>query len=211
MDVRILQGVPRVRAATPLILLSGLLVLGLAGLPRPADGQVDPPENYSQLGFSAAPDAYVATLLVQPGEPFTLYVIATGPGGGALPFDVASAVWGVYAVCCGEDAEILGFSPTDGMSCSGEPLTGVNAAMSGCRDEDILTLAAVTMRFLSELPLTYIMRAGAFGPVVDCLGENHLLLGLDVEVTVDGDVTPREQTTWGKLKASYNGDARQAP
>ena len=49
-------------------------------------------DSYSRLGLSAAPDAYVPELTIQPDETFVLYVIAVGPHYGPLPFDVAETL-----------------------------------------------------------------------------------------------------------------------
>ena len=121
-------------------------------------------DSYSRLGLSAAPDAYVPELTIQPDETFVLYVIAVGPHYGPLPFDVAEANWAVYAACCGLQAEIVDVQYADGMTHTGQPLGGVKSELPVCYEGDVIMLAAVTFRFFRGTPSTYLMAAGASVP-----------------------------------------------
>jgi hypothetical protein len=167
------------------------------------DTRAQPLDSYSRLGLSAAPDAFVSELTIQPGETFVLFVIAVGPQYGPLPFDVAEANWAIYATCCGQQAEIVDIQYADGMTHTGHPLGGVKSEMPICYEGDVISLAAITFRFFRDTPSTYIMAAGASGPLYDCAGEIHLLMDLAVDVTVAGSLTPVPKLSWGSLKAGY--------
>jgi hypothetical protein len=182
----------------PRFLIPGCLALLLG-----TAAQAQPLDSYSRLGLSAAPDAFVSELTIQPGETFVLYVIAVGPQYGPLPFDVAEANWAVYAACCGLQAEIVDVQYADGMTHTGQPLGGVKSELPVCYEGDVIMLAAVTFRFLRDTPSTYLMAAGASGPLYDCSGEIHLLMDLAVDVTVAGSLTPDGRQSWGSVKAGY--------
>ena len=160
-------------------------------------------ESYSRLGLSASPDAYVSQLTIQPGEHFTLHLIAVGPQYGPLPFDVAEANWAIYATCCGQQAEIVSVAYSEGMEHAGSPLGGVKSLIPTCHDGPVVALAAITFNFFLTRPSTYLMAAGASGPLYDCTGEQHLLLDLAVDVTVAGSTVADDATSWGAVKSLY--------
>jgi len=182
----------------PRSLILGCLLLSLGTAAR-----AQPLDSYARLGLSATPDAYVPELTIQPGETFVLYVIAVGPQYGPLPFDVAEANWAVYAACCGLQAEIVDIQYADGMTHTGQPLGGVKSELPVCYEGDMITLAAITFRFFRDTPSTYLMVAGASGPLYDCAGEIHLLMDLAVDVTVPGSVAPDSKQSLGSVKAGY--------
>jgi hypothetical protein len=179
--------------------LVSLLLLVLMAHPLLAQN----PDQYSRLGLSAAPDQYVGTLEIDPGDSFTLYVIAVGPQYGPLPFGVSEAQWAIWSTCCGQTAFIRDVVYASGMDHNGEPLGGVKSTPPECLQESTIMLAAVTFTFYLNDPATYLMGAGAAGPLLDCQGEVHLLMDLVVNVTVRGTQTPNDVTSWGTLKALY--------
>jgi hypothetical protein len=160
-------------------------------------------DSYSRLGLSASPDAYVSQLTIQPGEHFTLHLIAVGPQYGPLPFEVAEANWAIYATCCGQQAEIVSVEYSEGMEHTGTPLGGVESLIPSCHDGPVVALAAITFNFFLTRPSTYLMAAGASGPLYDCTGEQHLLLDLAVDVTVAGPLVADDATSWGAVKSLY--------
>ena len=178
-------------------LLAGVVCLLLA---VPATAQME----YSRLGLSASPDAYVPSIEVSSDEYFTLYVLAKGPdGSNELPFDIASIPWAVFAPCCGASYEIVGIELNPLMEHDGIPFSGVVSSSEICIDENYLVLATITFDIWVEFPGNYLLPAGAIGPAIDCDGNSHFFFDMTVEAVVDGGLTPSNLSTWGEIKAMY--------
>jgi hypothetical protein len=180
-----------------LLPLAAVLLL-LAGA---ATAQLPPPN--ARLGLSAAPDRHEPILQIQLGDPFTLYMIATGNEGAPLPYSVSAFEWAVYAVCCGGAGEIIDVQYNPALSHEGHPFIGVMSTAPGCLEDGVLSLAAVTFVLDIDRPGSYLIHAGAIGPTRDCAGEGHLMMDLTVEVQVQGSTTTSHTRNWGSLKASY--------
>jgi hypothetical protein len=186
------------RWARTFIFLAAVVSVLVAWGPAPSSAQVI--TEYPHLGLSAAPDSYVSYKEIQPGEPFTLYMIMIGPYAQPLPFDFVQTRWAVYAVCCGATADITGVRYPDNIQHEGEPIGGVSSVVENCLDADVITLAEIDFLLLLNSPGAYLMAAGAIGPTLDCQGSTHLLMDLAVEVLVP---VPNRTRSWGEIKALY--------
>jgi hypothetical protein len=175
-------------------------------------------QDYPRLGLSAAPDAYVDSLTVQPDQEFTLYLVATGPNGTEpLPFGISSLQWAVFAGCCGVIFDIHEVTYNPQLDHVGHPLAGVVSTAPDCLDVDFLLLATLDFQIINAVPGTYLMPAGATGPAWDCAAESHLFLDLTVSVRLeeggvvstvpndssDGSSPASGPQTWGGVKANY--------
>lgn len=192
------------RASLPWPLLPAALGLVLALAAGPARAQ-EP--LLSRLGLSASPTEYVQVLETPVGQPFTLYLIATGPAeGGPLAFGLQSVSWAVYSACCaGSPVAVTGVEYNDACAHEGDPYFSVaTTAAGGCLAGDTVVLAALTFDWAYPGAWEFPLAAGATSPAYDCDGGEHFLSGLYVQVFGrDGGQTPAGEPSWGGVKALY--------
>lgn len=182
----------------PQAVLTAAFALMLA---LPATAQLE----FSMLGLSAEPDAYVAEKTVAFGEEFDLYVILTGPEGESpLPWILDSVNWAVLQNCCGGspayliDSELLG----PDLVHTGEPVVGVTSAAADCVQQDVVALARLTFTWVETPTRNFYLGAAATTAAVTCDEDFQLLSSRSVEITPTG-VTPAEESSWGAVKRLY--------
>jgi hypothetical protein len=164
-------------------------------------------QEFSRLGLSAAPDAYVASLETEIDQPFTLYVIVTGLAGQEpLPFDLYEVDWTVFTACCGDSPVLItGMDYPEETMHEGDPYDFVKSTAVDCLEDDVVMLASITFDWSEEFAgmTTFPVSAGASGPAQDCTSDYHVLMGLYVDVIGTPVQTDNEAVTWGGLKAGY--------
>ncbi len=164
-------------------------------------------QEFSTLGLSAVPDAYVPVLETPVDEPFTLYLIVTGPEGTEpLPFDLYEVDWTVFTACCGATPVLVTeFVYPESTIPAGDPFETMKSTAVSCLDDQVVLLATLSFDWseeyagLTEFPVS----AGAASPAEDCLGDYHILMGLHVQI-IGITQTPNQALTWGGLKATYS-------
>ena len=185
----------------PSRLTLSLLVVCVLTWPMLSAGQI----VFPRLGFSAAADAEVDSVVVAPLETFTLHVNLVG----ALPDEpldqeLSSISWIVLSVCCGANLEIHDYQFDPAFVSTGTPYTGVvSEPVGGCVDEDLLHFATLTVSLDIVDPGTYFVVAGPFENAVDCAGASPVLMDNPVRVIVQGEITPAEPLSWGTVKGMY--------
>ncbi len=169
-------------------------------------GAVAAQGEYSVLGLSAAPDAYVDEIDVAYGQDFQLYVIIAGPGAvEPLTRDFVSVNWAVLQACCGGSPATLIESDlhTDQLVHEGDPIYGVHTSAPTCVDAEIITVATLTFTWLYE-PVTgpFLLGAASMSAAEFCGGETEFLSGCSVRVAPLG-YTPAADHTWGEVKSLF--------
>jgi hypothetical protein len=86
---------------------------------------------------------------------------------------------------------------------TGHPLAGVVSSVETCLDQDIIWLATITVRVLSQQAEDLLWAAGPFGPIRDCNGEVPFFMSMPVTIKLEGEPTPTEVSPWGDIKAMY--------
>ena len=160
--------------------------------------------TFPRLGISASAESYVDSLAVESGQEFTLYVCAFGfEPGEPLNQDVSVLQWAVHQVCCGAILEVLETRYNPDFTHEGTPYMGVASSSETCVSADAIVLATLTVVMNAPEPGDYLAAAGPFAPAWDCEGNNPLFMDMPLTVTIDGDPTPGERSSWGELKALY--------
>jgi hypothetical protein len=182
------------------IVLAEMILAGIVPVPSQA-------QELSRLGLSAQPDAYVSVLETEIDQPFTLYLIATGPGGiSPLPFDLYEVDWRVFTACCGDSPVLItGFQYPANTVQEGDPYENMKSTAIHCLDADVVLLATFTFEWsdefagLTEFPLS----AGTASPAEDCEGGYHVLMGLYVTIVGVPAETAGQTDSWSDLKTLY--------
>ena len=159
---------------------------------------------YPRVGLSFSPDEYLESQVVVPGEEFTLYVCIFGPEAG-LPVDqpFTSLSWVIHQVCCGAEVDILNYDLNPELNNEGHPLVGVLTTADTCYDRESTLLATMTCTLDNPTPGGVLWAAGPSDAAYDCTGGNALFMGMAVNILVDEDVLPVEDSSWGSIKAIY--------
>jgi hypothetical protein len=168
-------------------------------------GAVAAQGEYSVLGLSAAPDAYVDDIDIEYGQDFQLYVIIAGPGAvEPLTLDFVSVNWAVLQACCGGSPAFLIDSNlhTDQLDHEGDPIYGVHTSAPTCIDAEIITVATLTFTWLYEPTGPFLLGAASMSAAEFCGGETEFLSGCSVRIAPLG-YTPAEDHTWGEVKSIY--------
>ncbi len=189
---------PRFRTMRLAIALLGLLVLATAPCAL-AQG------DFSVLGLSASPDAYVDAIEVEYGEDFELYVIITGPGAvEPLAHDFSSVGWAVLQACCGGSPAFMYDSQlsTEGLVHEGEPILGVTTSAPECVSADVIHVATLSFNWLYAPTEPFLLGAASMNAAQFCGEDPQFLSGCAVTVLPQG-VTPAESSSWGGVKALY--------
>lgn len=180
---------------------ANLLALAVLMILAPgAQAQLD----FPRLGLSTSAESYVDTLTVEIGQEFTLYVCAYGnQPGDPLNQEVSALAWAVHQVCCGAILEVVAEEYNPDFYHEGTPYFGVTSSSETCVTADSIVLATLTMVIDAPEPGEYLAAAGPFSAAVDCEGNNPLFMDMPVILTVWGEPTPVEASTFGGLKAIY--------
>ena len=159
---------------------------------------------YPRVGLSFSPDEHVDSQVVVPGEEFTLYVCIFGPETG-LPVDqpFSSLSWVIHQVCCGAEVDILNYDLNPELTNVGHPLVGVLTTAETCYDRESTLLATMTCTLDNPTPGGVLWAAGPSDAAYDCQGGNALFMGMAVNILVEDDVLPVEDSSWGSIKAIY--------
>jgi len=168
-------------------------------------GAVAAQGEYSVLGLSAAPDAYVDEIDIEYGLDFQLYVIIAGPGAvEPLTQDFVSVNWAVLQACCGGSPAFLIDSAmhTDPLVHEGDPIYGVHTSAPTCVDAEIITVATLTFTWLYEPTGPFLLGAASMSAAEFCGGETEFLSGCSVRVAPLG-YTPAEDRSWGDVKTLF--------
>lgn len=189
-------------AANPLrvVLLAGIIVTAvlvlLAGSAR---------AQFPRVGLSAAPDYYDGHLDVVADENFTLYVCVFGVDDETpLEQDFAVVSWVLHQVCCGAALNVLDYEFGPHFQTSGNPYFGVIGSAEICVDQPYITLATLTCQLDAPEDGDYLTACGPYQQAVDCSGENPVVMGMPMELTITGvGVSPTERDTWDNIKASF--------
>lgn len=161
-----------------------------------------PASDLPALGLSASPDSYVGEIEVDYGDPFTLYVFLSGPGGEALSFDLESLDWSLLATCCGGSPALYGNAVFgEGMEHEGDPSLSVTSTAETCLQDDFVLLATLEFDWIVEPAGPFYLGAVAH-TVRDCEGESRFVTGLPLVVVPNG-ITPAERETWSGIKRTY--------
>lgn len=174
-------------------------VLLLAALP--ALGQY----TFPRIGLSAAAEAWVDSISVQPDETFTLYACVFGHDPGQpLEQPLGELSWVVHQVCCGAWMNVLAVDLSPDFEHAGEsPLSGMTAvANGGCIDSPGIRLATLTVQIVAPGPGRYLWAAGPYALARDCDGNETIFMDMPVTVTVTGEAADRA-TPWSAAKALY--------
>jgi hypothetical protein len=159
---------------------------------------------YPRVGLSFSPDEHVESQVVVPGEEFTLYVCIFGPETGIpvnQPF--SSLSWVIHQVCCGAEVDILHYDLNPDLASVGHPLVGVLTTAETCYDRESTLLASMTCTLDNPTPGGVLWAAGPSDASFDCSGGNALFMGMAVNILVEDDVLPVEDSSWGSIKAIY--------
>ncbi len=174
-----------------------LLLLGLAS-------QAKAQESFPRIGLSASKTSYVDNITVPFATDFELYAMVTGFNPGEpMNQAVASMPWVIHQVCCGAVLEIQDMQWNPALEHTGHPLAGVTSSVETCLDQDIIWLATITVRVLSQQAEDLLWAAGPFGPIRDCDGEVPFFMSMPVTIKLEGEPTPTEVSPWGDIKAMY--------
>lgn len=179
-----------------LFLLLGLVLL-LAGTARSQN-------MYPRVGLSFSPDEHVDSQVVVPGEEFTLYVCIFGPQTG-MPVEqpFTSLSWVIHQVCCGAEVNILNYDLNPELTNEGHPLVGVLTTAETCYDRESTLLGTMTCTLENPTPGGVLWAAGPSDAAYDCTGGNALFMGMAVNILVEEDILPVEDSSWGSIKAIY--------
>ncbi len=159
---------------------------------------------YPRVGLSASADEYVDSLVVVPGEEFTLYVCILGPeAGGPVEQPFTSLSWVIHQVCCGAEVDILSYDLNPEFTNEGHPLVGVHTTSETCYDRESTLLATMICTLDNPTPGGVLWAAGPSDAAYDCQGGNALFMGMAVNILVEDDVLPVEDSSWGSIKAIY--------
>jgi len=186
------------RLGPPFMLAVALFLAGAASVAVAQD-------EYSVLGLSAAPDAYVGEIEVDFGRDFELYVILAGPGAAApLPWDFSSVTWAVLQSCCGGSAAFLVDTELSAgtMVHEGDPVLGVQTTATDCFRSDVILIATLGFTWTYEPNGPFYLGAAAMTPVEICGEPRQFLAGSSVRITPLG-ITPAEDRSWGAVKALF--------
>ncbi|MBU0743509.1 hypothetical protein KKA85_06550 [bacterium] len=178
---------------------AGALSLSLGAGAAAAQGE------YSVLGLSAMPDAYVPEVEVDFGHDFELYVILAGPGAVApLPWQFSSVDWAVLQSCCGGSPAFMVEShlATDSLVHEGDPILGVRTTAPDCFQSDIILIATLTFTWIYQPTGPFYMGAAAMSAVEICGEDTQFLSGCSVRITPLG-VTPAGNRSWGEVKTLF--------
>ncbi len=161
--------------------------------------------EYSVLGLSAAPDAYLGEAEVDFDSDFELYVILAGPGAvEPLPWDFSAVDWAVLQSCCGGSPAYM--VESDLISASlvheGDPILGVRTSAPDCLPTDIIHIATLTFTWIYQPTGPFFMGAAAMSSVEICGEDPQFLSGCSVRITPLG-ITPAESRSWGGVKNLY--------
>lgn len=160
--------------------------------------------SFPRLGISASAESYVDTFSVDNEAPFTLYVCAFGfQSGQPLGQEVSSLQWAIHQVCCGAVLEVTGITYNPDFTHTGDPYSGVTSTSDVCVDADSIVLATLAVRMTAPEPGDYLAAAGPSGPAWDCAANNPLFMDMPMTITITGDITPVQASTWDGLKAIY--------
>lgn len=179
-----------------LFLLVALLLL-TAGVARSQN-------PYPRVGLSFSPDEHVESQVVVPGAEFTLYMCIFGPESG-MPVEqpFTSLSWVIHQVCCGAEVNIIHYELNPELTNEGHPLVGVLTTAETCYDRESTLLATMTCTLENPTPGGVLWAAGPSDASYDCTGGNALFMGMAVNILVEEDVLPVEDSSWGSIKAIY--------
>ncbi|MCB1183804.1 hypothetical protein KDM41_10250 [bacterium] len=180
------------------------LVLPILALLLLAAGAARSQEVFPRIGLSASQDHHVDRIVIDPDSTFTIYAMAFGNQPG-MPMDqpVTSLHWVIHQVCCGAAVQIVDMELNPDLEHEGHPLAGMVSSAPTCLDQDAIWLASMTVRVAAPFSGDYLWAAGPFGAAQDCDGGSPFFMDLPITVSVEGDVLPNDQPTFGSLKARF--------
>ena len=114
-----------------------------------------------------------------------------------------SLSWVIHQVCCGAEVDIIHYELNPELTNEGHPLVGVLTTAETCYDRESTLLATMTCTLDNPTPGGVLWAAGPSDASYDCTGGNALFMGMAVNILVEEDVLPVEESSWGSIKAIY--------